>query len=37
MFSEAERPKAHKMIGRHGSMSHAEMQVPWLGFRLDGW
>ncbi|MAT95604.1 MAG: hypothetical protein CL608_00430 [Anaerolineaceae bacterium] len=37
LFSEAERPKAHKMIGRHGGMSHAEMQVPWLGFRLDGW
>ncbi len=36
LFSEAERPKAHKMIGRHGGMSHAEMQVPWLGFRLDG-
>jgi hypothetical protein len=37
LFSEAERPKAHKMIGRHGGMTHAEMQVPWLGFRLDGW
>lgn len=37
LFSEAERPKAHKMIGRHGGMSIAEMQVPWLGFRLDGW
>ncbi len=37
LFSEAERPKAHKMIGRHGGMSYAEMQVPWLGFRLDGW
>ena len=36
LFSEAERPKAHKMIGRHGGMNHAEMQVPWLGFRLDG-
>ncbi|MCP4416436.1 MAG: alkaline phosphatase family protein [Chloroflexi bacterium] len=35
MFSEAERAKAHKMIGRHGGMTHAEMQVPWLGFRLD--
>jgi hypothetical protein len=37
LFSEAERPKAHKMNGRHGGMSQAEMQVPWLGFRLDGW
>ena len=37
LFSEAERPKAHRMIGRHGGMTHAEMQVPWLGMRLDGW
>ena len=37
LFSEAERPKAHRMIGRHGGMTHAEMQVPWLGLRLDGW
>lgn len=37
LFSEAERAKAHKFVGRHGGMSHAEMQVPWLGFRLDGW
>ena len=37
LFTEAERPKAHKMIGRHGGMSQAEMQVPWLGFRLDSW
>ena len=37
LFSEAERAWAHKMIGRHGGMTHAEMQVPWLGFRLDGW
>ena len=37
LFSEAEREKAPRMIGRHGGMSYAEMQVPWLGFRLDGW
>lgn len=37
LFSEAEREWAHKMIGRHGGLTHAEMQVPWLGFRLDGW
>ncbi len=37
LFTEAERPTAHKMIGRHGGMNHAEMLVPWLGFRLDGW
>ncbi len=37
LFSEAERPKAHKFIGRHGGMTHAEMQVPWLGLRLDDW
>lgn len=27
--------KAHKMQGRHGSLTRAEMMVPWLGFRLD--
>ena len=37
LFSEAEREWAYKMIGRHGGLTHAEMQVPWLGFRLDGW
>ncbi|WP_420631083.1 alkaline phosphatase family protein [Candidatus Leptofilum sp.] len=37
LFTEAEREWAHKMIGRHGGLNHAEMQVPWLGFRLDGW
>ena len=37
LFPEQEREWAHKMIGRHGGLSHAEMQVPWLGFRLDGW
>ncbi|WP_420642083.1 alkaline phosphatase family protein [Candidatus Leptofilum sp.] len=37
LFSEVEREWAHKMIGRHGGLTHAEMQVPWLGFRLDGW
>jgi len=37
LFTEAERPTAHKMIGRHGGMNHAEMLVPWLGLRLDGW
>jgi hypothetical protein len=24
-----------RMLGRHGGMTHAEMIVPWLGFRLD--
>lgn len=37
LFPEQEREWAHKMIGRHGGLTHAEMQVPWLGFRLDGW
>jgi predicted AlkP superfamily pyrophosphatase or phosphodiesterase len=37
LFPEQERKWAHKMIGRHGGLTHAEMQVPWLGFRLDGW
>ena len=35
LFSEAERAWAPKMIGRQGGMTHAEMQVPWLGFHLD--
>ncbi|MCA9916404.1 MAG: alkaline phosphatase family protein [Anaerolineales bacterium] len=37
LFPEQEREWAHKMIGRHGGLTHAEMQVPWLGFRLDSW
>lgn len=28
--------KADKMVGRHGGMTAAEMQAPWLAFRLDG-
>jgi len=28
---------AQKMKGGHGSLTHAEMKVPWIGFRLDGW
>lgn len=27
--------KAHKLIGRHGSLSADEMEAIWLGFRLD--
>ncbi|GAB4270772.1 MAG: alkaline phosphatase family protein [Candidatus Promineifilaceae bacterium] len=30
-----ERKKAHKMLGRHGSLTKDEMIVPWLGMRLD--
>ena len=34
-----ERPDKNKkkfeFLGRHGGMTHAEMSVPWLGFRLD--
>lgn len=35
LLTAAEKEKAEKMIGRHGGMAAAEMQVPWLGFRLD--
>ncbi|HEX6387093.1 MAG TPA: alkaline phosphatase family protein, partial [Anaerolineae bacterium] len=35
LLTAAEKEKADKMIGRHGGMVAAEMQVPWLGFRLD--
>lgn len=34
MITEAERKKAEWMIGRHASLTRAEMQVPWLGYRL---
>lgn len=35
LLTDGEKEKAHKMNGRHGSMTRAEMEVPWLGFRLD--
>ncbi len=35
LLTTNEREKADKMQGRHGGMTRAEMQVPWLGFRLD--
>ena len=35
LLTPPEREKADKMQGRHGGMTAAEMQVPWLGFRLD--
>ncbi len=37
LLTEKDRKKADKMKGRHGGMTHAEMQVPWLGFHLEGW
>ncbi len=36
LLTTKEVKKADKMQGRHGGMTRAEMQVPWLGFRLDG-
>lgn len=36
LLTAKEKEKAHKMIGRHGGMTQAEMVVPWLGMRLDG-
>lgn len=35
LLLEKQRESAKKMIGRHGGMTAAEMQVPWLGYRLD--
>ncbi|HRQ41224.1 MAG TPA: alkaline phosphatase family protein [Chloroflexota bacterium] len=37
LLIRAQEKKARLFIGGHGSMTHAEMQSPWLGFRLDGW
>ena len=34
LLTEPEREKANKMIGRHGSLTVAEMVVPLLGYRL---
>lgn len=34
-FDPAEREKATQMKSRHGGLAQAEMEVPWLGFRLD--
>ncbi len=35
LLLEKQRESAKKMIARHGGMTAAEMQVPWLGYRLD--
>ena len=35
LLTERQRESAKKMVGRHGGMTAAEMQVPWLGYRLD--
>ncbi|RMG97691.1 MAG: hypothetical protein D6706_08205 [Chloroflexi bacterium] len=35
LLTDQEREKAHKMRGRHGSMTRDEMLVPWLAMRLD--
>jgi len=37
LLTPAEKERAHKMKGRHGGMTHDEMWVPWLGYRLDAW
>lgn len=37
LLIRAQEKKARQMIGGHGSMTHAEMLTPWLGYRLDGW
>jgi hypothetical protein len=35
LLTTPELKKAGRMIGRHGGMTAEEMQVPWLGLRLD--
>jgi hypothetical protein len=35
LLNEYEIHKAAEMPGRHGGMSAAEMEVPWLGINLD--
>lgn len=35
LLYKREEEDADKLIGRHGGMTAAEMEVPWLGFRLD--
>ncbi|MCA9929236.1 MAG: alkaline phosphatase family protein [Anaerolineales bacterium] len=35
LLTDSEKKKPFQMIGRHGSMTQAEMEVPWFGFRLD--
>ena len=35
LLSPDEVAEGKQMSGRHGSMTAAEMEVPWLGFRLD--
>lgn len=37
LFNQTLPEQARHMVGGHGGMSHGEMQVPWIGFRLDGW
>ncbi len=37
LLSRAQEKKARLMVAGHGSLTHAEMMTPWLGFRLDGW
>lgn len=36
LLTDRDLESAHKMNGRHGSMTRAEMAVPWLAMRLDG-
>lgn len=37
LLTRAQEKKARHMVGGHGSLTPAEMLVPWLGFRLDSW
>lgn len=34
LLTKAESKKASNLYGRHGSLTRAEMEVPWLGFQL---
>jgi hypothetical protein len=37
LVTQAMAPTAKRLIGGHGSLTAAEMEVPWIGLRLDGW
>lgn len=37
LLSRTQEKKVREFKSGHGGMNYAEMQTPWLGFRLDGW
>jgi hypothetical protein len=37
LLTRSQKKLARVMIGGHGSLTPGEMELPWIGFRLDGW